>query len=377
MGNAVARRASTLGFKILTSLAALLLLACSATFLVPLLPQRFWPSINYAMLTTILGCAVLLMGTALAVLWEEKEKQDTHKAKMWQAYLIGVIRYSLAFIISTYGFAKIFKTQFTTADFIKDMPLGEVNGFYLTWYYFGYSYTLAVIIALFQIGGSILLVFRRTTLLGTMVLLPVMVNIVFVNMFYSIAVGAFVVSILITLGLSYLLFLDFQKLKEVFWAATDKLPSIPLSHTWLKPFLQFFPIMAAFGLIYQFVLRDTSDKHLVGTWKVEKFIRNDSLLPQDAWLKDHTVITKVYFSGLYGGAFSSNPYVYDPTHSMQGQYTFDTKRNTLQFIYYTTQSGPDTLKARISNLTSSSMNMEGVLKNDSLRLELVKINRAK
>ncbi|MDO1445184.1 hypothetical protein Q0590_02925 [Rhodocytophaga aerolata] len=285
MENTVARRASTLGFKILTSLAAFLLLACSATFLVPLLPQRFWPSINYGMLTTILGCVVLLAGTALAVLWEEKEKQDTHKARVWQAYLIGVIRYSLAFIISTYGFAKIFKIQFTTADFIKDMPLGEVNGFYLTWHYFGYSYTLAVIIALFQIGGSILLLFRRTTLLGTMVLLPVMVNILFINMFYSIAVGAFVVSILITLGLSYLLFLDFQKLKEVFWAATDRLPSLSLKHYWLKPFLQFFPIMAAFGLIYQFVLRDTSDKQLVGTWKVAKFIRNDSLLPQDAWLK--------------------------------------------------------------------------------------------
>ncbi|MDO1445183.1 hypothetical protein Q0590_02920 [Rhodocytophaga aerolata] len=68
--------------------------------------------------------------------------------------------------------------------------------------------------------------------------------------------------------------------------------------------------------------------------------------------------------------------MYDPTHSLQGQYTFDTAQNTLQFIYYTTQSGPDTLKAQISDLTSTSMNMEGVLKNDSLRLELVKINRA-
>jgi hypothetical protein len=257
--------------------------------------------------------------------------------------------------------------------FIKDMPLGEVSGFYLTWYYFGYSYTLSVVIALLQIGGSILLLFRRTTLLGTMVLLPVMVNIVLINMFYNIAVGAFVVSVLITAGLLYLLLLDFQKLKTAFWVVTDKLPPINVGRFWLKPLLQILPVLAAFGIIYQFVLRDTSDKLLVGTWKVEKFIRNDTLLPADAWLQDKTVFTKVYFSGPYGCAFSSNPYVYDPGYSLQGQYNFDHTQGMLQLITYSHK--PDTTSVRISGLTSHSMIIEGILNDDTLRMELVKVNR--
>lgn len=375
MENTAGSISSKLGFKFITCLLASTIFACSATFLLQLLPTEIWSTLNYQLLMFVLLGIVLIVGTALAVLWDEQEKKAKSKATIWEAYLHAVIRYCLAFIISIYGFAKIFKTQFTTADFVKDMPLGEVNGFYLTWYYFGYSYTLAIIIAIFQIGGAILLLFRRSTLMGTMVLLPVMMNIVFINMFYSIAVGAFIVSILITLGLLYLLLLDFQKLKEVFWVVTDQMPSINPGRSWLKPLIRSLPVLAAFGIIYRFVLQDTSDKQLVGVWRVEKFMRNGALLADDAWMRDSTVIAKVYFSGAYGCAFSSNPFVYNPKQSLQGQYTFDQKQGMLQFISY--NGRPYTSKVRISGLTSHRMNIDGILKNDTLRMELVKVNRLK
>jgi hypothetical protein len=204
-----------------------------------------------------------------------------------------------------------------------------------------------------------------------------MVNIVLINMFYNIDVGAFIVSVILTLGLTYLLLHDFDKLKAAFWAMTDKLPALATGHLWLKPLMRLLPIVAAFGIVYSFVLRDTSDKALVGTWKVEKFIRNDSLLPADAWMKERHVFTKVYFSGLYGCAFSTNPYVYDATMSLQGQYSFDSQQSLLQFMYYTGNRYPDTLRALVSGLTSNSMNLEGVLNEDTLRMELVKIYRVR
>jgi hypothetical protein len=368
---------SSMAFKIITCLFASVAIATGLGFLIRLLPREILLSLNYQLMMFILLGGALIAGTAITLLWVEKEKEESYKGALWQAYLLGLIRYWLAFMISTYGFAKIFKTQFTTADFIKDIPLGEVNGFNLTWYYFGYSYTLAVIIALFQIGGSILLLFRRTTLLATLILLPVMVNIVLINMFYNIAVGAFVISVLLTLGLTYLLLLDFEKLKAAFWAVTDKLPALGQKRPWLKLLVRLLPILAAFGMVYSFVWQDTSDKLLLGTWKVTKFIRNDSLLPADAWIKDRHVFTKVYFSGLYGCAFSPNPYVYDATMSLQGQYSFDSQQSRLQFIYYSGNRQPDTLQALVSGLTSNSMNLEGVLNKDTLRMELVKIDRVR
>lgn len=91
------------------------------------------------------------------------------------------LRYYAAFTLFTYGFAKIMGAQFTVLDSQLARPMGEVSGFWLTWYYFGYSPVYSTIIALTQIGGAILLCFRRTALLGAFVLLPVMVNIVCVD----------------------------------------------------------------------------------------------------------------------------------------------------------------------------------------------------
>lgn len=91
------------------------------------------------------------------------------------------LRYYAAFTLFTYGFAKLMGAQFTVLDSQLAKPMGEVSGFWLTWYYFGYSPVYSAIIAFTQIGGSVLLCFRRTALLGAFVLLPAMVNIVCVD----------------------------------------------------------------------------------------------------------------------------------------------------------------------------------------------------
>src|ERR1700722_8642543 len=131
-----------------------------------------------------------------SIIWQNIEKRRQAGSAGVHAWAIGILRYWLAFMISVYGFAKILKTQFAQLLTRNDTPVGHLSGFQLTWNYFGHSYTFAVIIALLQIGGSILLLFRRTTLLGAVVLLPVMVNIVLINLFYNIDPGAFLNSIL-------------------------------------------------------------------------------------------------------------------------------------------------------------------------------------
>lgn len=91
------------------------------------------------------------------------------------------LRFYAAFTLFTYGFAKLMGAQFTVLDSQLARPMGEVSGFWLTWYYFGYSPVYSTIIAFTQIGGAVLLCFRRTALLGAFILLPVMVNIVCVD----------------------------------------------------------------------------------------------------------------------------------------------------------------------------------------------------
>lgn len=67
-----------------------------------------------------------------------------------------------AAIAIVYGFAKLNGSQFTTLDSQLTKPMGEVSGFWLTWYYFDYSSVYGAIIALAQILGGILMIVPAT-----------------------------------------------------------------------------------------------------------------------------------------------------------------------------------------------------------------------
>lgn len=88
-----------------------------------------------------------------------------------------------------YGFAKINESQFTILDSELARPMGDVSGFWLTWYYFGYSAVYGSLLALIQIGAGVLIVLPRTKLVGALMLLPVVINIVLVDIFYGVDLG--------------------------------------------------------------------------------------------------------------------------------------------------------------------------------------------
>lgn len=93
------------------------------------------------------------------------EEESSLRARVFDALYIA-LRYYAAFTLLGYGFAKIMGAQFTVLDSQLDQPLKYISGFWLTWYYFGYSPVYSTVIALVQIGGAGLLCFRRTALVG-------------------------------------------------------------------------------------------------------------------------------------------------------------------------------------------------------------------
>lgn len=315
----------------------------------------------------------LLIAIGYSIYWHKKEKAGVSNSGKIHAIARGIIRYWLASQICTYGFAKILGTQFHTPDYRLDMPLGEVNGFGLTWYYYGYSYTLAVIIASVQIGGSILLLFRKTTLLGAFILLPVMVNILLINIFFTIASGAFLNSILFTLALILLISIEQRKIRAFFQLTTDDLPAIKLG--FFKYVLKFLMVACAFGLIYYYVVADAADKRLLGTWQIQTLIKNKDTIAANAWQVDSTAWTKVYIEGRYGIALSPNPYKYIPEKSKKGSYTYDTTAHTLVASFPVKEKQVDTLKAVVSNLTPKTMTLQGTLAKDSITMVLTRIER--
>jgi len=122
-----------------------------------------------------------------------------------------------AFMIMQYGFAKINGSQFTVLDSVIDKPMGEVSGFWLTWYYFGYSQAYGWIIALVQIVGGVMLLFHRTALAGAVILFGAVGNIILINLFFDIATSAMIMAFLIQAALGLILFQNRQTLLNTFW----------------------------------------------------------------------------------------------------------------------------------------------------------------
>jgi hypothetical protein len=131
-------------------------------------------------------------------------------------------RYVVAFLILFYGFAKLNGAQFTILDSQLDRPMREVSGFWLTWYYFGYSLFYGNFIALVQVLGGVLLMFRRTTLLAACVLFGLVGNIILVNIFYGIDPGALMVAIFIEVCLAFILWQHRRELLDVFWTVQNR-----------------------------------------------------------------------------------------------------------------------------------------------------------
>jgi hypothetical protein len=127
------------------------------------------------------------------------------------------LRYLSAFLLFAYGFTKVVGTQFHLPAEMARRPVGSLSGYQLAWFYYGYSHTYEVIIGLTEVAGGALLLFRKTALLGAALMLPVMANILMINMFFVIGVGALCTSTFIFLSVLAVLWHHRHALVGVFW----------------------------------------------------------------------------------------------------------------------------------------------------------------
>jgi len=127
------------------------------------------------------------------------------------------LRFLSAFLLFTYGLSKLFGRQFTLPREMALRPVGSLSGYQLAWFYYSYSHGYAVILGLIQLAGGALLLFRKTALLGAALMLPVMTNILMINVFFHIAWGALGTSAFIFISMLAVLWRQRDVLVGVFW----------------------------------------------------------------------------------------------------------------------------------------------------------------
>ncbi|SEP02809.1 hypothetical protein SAMN05192574_11969 [Mucilaginibacter gossypiicola] len=323
--------------------------------------------VSFARLFTWIIIGMLIFSVVYSIYWNQKSKEEGFNSEIRHAFLRGVMRYFLAFQVSAYGFAKILKTQFGHVYMRDNTPVGKLSGFDLTWNYFGHSYTFAIILGLLQIGGSVMLLFRRTTLLGTCLLLPIMLNIVLINVFYDIAIGAFINSIIITTGLLYLLLLRWPDIKPVLFKEVVK---SPLRLSFAKPVLKLLVIVLAFYSIYRYVVAVPSSA-FAGKWKIQQFIRNGKTIGENDWMNGAQNWCYIYIEDDGRISFCANPYVFEANRAWFGRYSYNAKQKTFD-VHFDGGTNNNTTRVKISNYNGKQMQWDTKVYDDTLKLKLVK-----
>jgi len=203
----------------LTTIALLLVLGNSGTL------TWFPPVIVFS----LVGIS-LLSSLIFPFIWHSQEKKQRISSEKIYAITYAIIRYTLAFNLASFGWKKLLGLQFVVPNEISDKPMNQQSGEWLTWFYFGHSFAFGVILSIIQIGGSYLLLFRRTLLLGATILFAFMLNLTLINIFYQMNAGALLQSVLLTIGIAFLILLDYDRLVAFFLKAKSNLPTLTLSN---------------------------------------------------------------------------------------------------------------------------------------------------
>lgn len=121
-----------------------------------------------------------------------------------------IIRYYLALVLLIYGFSKVFKAQFYLPEpNLLFTPLGNLDKDILFWSTIGSSRSYSIFLGIIEIIPALLLLFRKTAFIGSLMATGVLLHIVAINFSYSISVKIFSLFLLILA-----LFLAFRTIKN-------------------------------------------------------------------------------------------------------------------------------------------------------------------
>jgi len=229
---------------------------------------------------------LLLLASLVGIVWHFKFKNSVKNA--WIKYSLTIFcRYYLALQMLIYGLNKVFKWQFYLPEpntlFTK---VGDMSPDILYWSTMGLSRPYSIFMGLMEVVPAILLLFRKTYLLGACILCLVLINVLAINLSFDISVklySSFLLFITLYLLAPYALILF-----DFFMGKPAHLQTLQIPESYQRPTYKFSKVL----IISLFVVEsmwvyvdtgyfndDTTHKtHLHGAYEVESIIKNgDSL----------------------------------------------------------------------------------------------------
>jgi len=124
----------------------------------------------------------------IATLWTAVRPRPRSPARAHEWVRV-FLRYPLAFTMVEYGVKKFARVQFGVLPLHQQVtPLGEFSPSALMWAFMFASYSYRVFAGLAEVIGGALLLWRRTTTLGALIVFAVMSNVLAMNVSYDVSV---------------------------------------------------------------------------------------------------------------------------------------------------------------------------------------------
>ena len=226
----------------------------------------------------------------IVLIWSLLDRQRKSYNKLLYWFQV-IIRITLILAMLLYGLGKVFKGQF--ADHSLEQLLqtvGDMSPMGLAWTFMGHSLYYNIFIGFAEILGAILLIFRKTVTLGSIIIMGVMSNVLMMNLTYDIPVK--LVSAHIMLMALVLLSANGKRVFDFFFEnkTIEKVKYYtPLKNKKLRKIIligkQFIAFLVIFIVVLQVLIRFGIKEQLreksefYGIWETQLFIKNNDTLP--------------------------------------------------------------------------------------------------
>lgn len=234
-------------------------------------------------------CLVVL-SLFIAMVWSVLDRKRDHYEALHYCLRV-MLRYYIATMMLSYGFAKIFHLQMGYPNLAQLVqPFGDKSPMGLAWSYVGFSKGFSAFAGWSEVIGGVFLFFRRTATLGVLICIVVMANVVAMNFFFDVPVKLF--SSVLLVMLCFLLAPDAERLLNVLLlnkSAEPRLFRNFLHRKWMRITAVVIKVLFIGSTLYGQVYNGLKGRHqygdlrprppLYGIYNAKLLIRNHDTVP--------------------------------------------------------------------------------------------------
>jgi len=323
----------------------------------------------------VLVLIFVILAAVATVIWSLLDRRATSYPRL--AFGLRVyVRYVLAFALLSYGAFKVIQTQFPypALDRLVE-PFGEFSPMGVVWSWMGISYAYNLFAGLAEMTSGLLLFFRRTVMLGSLLAIAVMSNVVIINFAFDVPVKLYSCHLL--LMAIFLVAPDARRLvgacvmnrgmTAADLGAAFATRRLRIAGAVTKTVFVLAGVVSPLWLSHSFRRQLAVRPPLHGIWEVDSFVRGHEALP--ALVGDSVRWRRLVFS--YPGGASVR-LLNDSTRGYR--VTADTVKHTLVLSSRRDSSFTMPLAYARGGARNDSLRLDGIVNGDSLHVRLHRLD---